>query len=207
MNNVFLLHGRRPPNDKNSVNLKDAISRIPPASLEPGIEVALTWLEQAERCTNRRLSIDKIAGSVLHMVNAQLLFVLESRDGDTRMVYSTVEFSESRRCAMCSEDGFLARLSRIRFTHAFDRQSPELQVDALQTNPAIENLMAVPLFEEGTPCGCLVAANRQDGDSFEQGDAMLLSLVAVILSIGKETDQLREMLLAKKRGLGTPTER
>jgi hypothetical protein len=159
--------------------------RIPNAKLEPGIEIALAWLEQTATQLDRVSALSAIADSVLHMVNAELLLALDARQQPTRIWFANVDLPPEAVRRACEKDGFFTWLAGIRFAHVFSSTSPELRTWLPSVDTPIESMVAVPVRCDGVPGECLVAANRRDKKPFQQSEVMLLSLVAAILTVGQ----------------------
>ncbi len=156
------------------------------SSFEIGLEVALALLEQFERRLTSDTALDVFFDSVRRLIRSEALIVLEPVEEEARVLFTHLPVSREITRELCADGGFYFHLARIRFTHFYDSRSKELTEEIPKGHPPIEDLLAVPLCRRGQPAGCLAAVNSEDEVPFGSTDAMLLSVGAAVLSLGRE---------------------
>jgi hypothetical protein len=156
-----------------------------------GIEIALLWLDKL----SEHLSHPKGARGILQSVkmvfrNESLILLYKNGHGAVEVAFSDIHISDELQGALCGPNGFYQALANTRFTRCLKKDAAELTFLPPEY-PKVYEVIAVPLFLDGVPSGCLAMVGTCPEGDFRTSHAMVLSLAASVLSVAKAFDKLR----------------
>ncbi len=158
-----------------------------------GLEIALLWLDKLCEHLVKPGRQGGILKSVKAVFKNEWLVLLQKTGDTTEIAFSDIRLSRKYLIPLCRSGGFYEKLASIRFTRCFDDDSREL-ASLPDGHPRIRKALAVPVFINGVPSGCLALLSESSDRRFCTTHAMVLSLAASILSVARTFDELREKL-------------
>ena len=155
------------------------------------LEVALAWVGQLEAELDFLNKPAVLAQSVKSVLGEVGLILLELSNQETMVLYNGFEIPDALLENLVQSNGFYGTLARIRFSKFYEADSTELVALNSTGHPRIESLVAVPVFFESAPSGCLAAASTTGRGRFDPAHAMVLSLAGSVFSLARELEVLR----------------
>ena len=148
---------------------------------EAGLELAIAWLElYRDELMDTGNPIPLLDS--LRAVTGESLLWLRGIQGTTQIVLADVEVPLVVESALCATAGPYHDLVRIRFTHQYGRASDMISRIVQAGHPKINRMLAVPIYKKKRVHSVLAILGANDV-SYEKKDEMLLSFVAMLISM------------------------
>jgi hypothetical protein len=148
---------------------------------ETCLEIATAWLERFRDASAKSGNPTPLLDSLRAVTKEQLLWV--KREGEeTAILLSDFELPLEVSRKLCRSSGPFYELARIRFTRMYFEESALLKKMLFMGHPAIQRLMAVPIFTRNEVVGGLAVLGT-NGEHYGKYQKMLLSFFSVLLSM------------------------